>query len=1055
MRGQIQKVAYIGWHGTTYEEIVMDQGVLTGFSGGNGAGKTTFMLGLTRALLPDRHYLVKSQQVRDAAHAHADDLAGIIDQGFLCVALDIRTRRDERLIAGVYMTPAHNGNGGEGGVEIEPFLIPDYDWGRPLQEVFLDLPEHSEAGHEDYLPLSDLPRLAAARGYTLERGISVIDYGRALHEAGVLPTDLATPGARSLYKQVLEFVFLGKMDMTGTRLKDYLLPKESSESDPAKMLGDVTKQIDDIMRTERAIKGNQKNIDFLNGLVDHGITYVKAALAQDERQIQGLWDAIRAAEEEAKTWNEELVSLKTRRKTQEEDMNQAERSLKDLRETQSLIQDQHDAAVQQAQHVVNEKNAIKTDTAARRDRHTQGAALWARLAPYWGQPDLPSTAEMVADHLKDLSEKARDTKSPHEQKLRTLTEERKALETQAPPQETTLAARLKGRTLSEAADAVSLTDALAIEAALGGGGLPGVVGGSLEALAALPADEQTPQAFWMGPAVPEPHARMIGDWTAVDIAGGSLVVANTRTTRLGALARQTRRAELDQALAACNRAIKEIKDQIQGLSACRDEVLKQEGALAAYLAAPHGAAALQESAQAADKALQNALDQQTQTETQRKKYRIEADQKTSALENTIRQYQNTLTRLDEGIANLTRRLADHEQRHLDRIAYSKARQTAHARALEQLGADWAACSASGPRDDAPFTDLAFAAQQSHRLALLTMHLKDEGDPITQALQEAQKQDPGEAIAHVTTLWPILYDVFNERIPHHFLGMPMAEVVKALEEERHALKQQFQDQRANTPIAGIFDMVGDHVHRHVQRVQRLSGFGETLRFGGVQGIRILPKRKEDLLAKLSTAKQALAGSPDLFEVHAGDAPEVLLEKIMGGTNGLRGQEILDYRSYIDIVVQIRRGKNWEPVSGTSGGESIGFIAAIGLMLYRALLEGKNRHKSGANVVHDHEITHLLLIDEVGRLDEDSKATLIAMARREHCHVLVSAPGGLQTDENCTLYCFDRPQASAGTRQGVIIRQIMQTGGPAEDASPAPEGVAPEPRPAALENYAIDF
>jgi len=52
--------------------------------------------------------------------------------------------------------------------------------------------------------------------------------------------------------------------------------------------------------------------------------------------------------------------------------------------------------------------------------------------------------------------------------------------------------------------------------------------------------------------------------------------------------------------------------------------------------------------------------------------------------------------------------------------------------------------------------------------------------------------------------------------------------------------------------------------------------------------------------------------------------------------LSGDELLDYRNYVDLSIEAcRKGSGWAPAASLSGGESIGCGLALALMLTRSI------------------------------------------------------------------------------------------------------------------------
>jgi chromosome condensin MukBEF ATPase and DNA-binding subunit MukB len=114
--------------------------------------------------------------------------------------------------------------------------------------------------------------------------------------------------------------------------------------------------------------------------------------------------------------------------------------------------------------------------------------------------------------------------------------------------------------------------------------------------------------------------------------------------------------------------------------------------------------------------------------------------------------------------------------------------------------------------------------------------------------------------------------------------------------------------------------------------------------------------------------------------------------------IEGQDLLDYRTYMDLVLEVRRKKrDWERASSLSGGESIGCGLAVGLMLARSL--------AARGEIRVEHLTLLFVVDEVHRLDAMGQRTIIEFGRKEGFQVLVTA-AALVPEYKCTLYALSR-------------------------------------------------
>ena len=132
--------------------------------------------------------------------------------------------------------------------------------------------------------------------------------------------------------------------------------------------------------------------------------------------------------------------------------------------------------------------------------------------------------------------------------------------------------------------------------------------------------------------------------------------------------------------------------------------------------------------------------------------------------------------------------------------------------------------------------------------------------------------------------------------------------------------------------------------------------------------------------------------------------------------MEGKHLLDYRNYVDMVIEARRRDGaWNAAVSLSGTESIGSGLAIALMLTRSI--AYRGEASGEGVKVD-QIRPLFTVDEVSRVDPEGQKMLADFARRENFQLLVTAPT-LRPDYNCYLYALSRHYSP---KERLIIRGV---------------------------------
>ena len=185
------------------------------------------------------------------------------------------------------------------------------------------------------------------------------------------------------------------------------------------------------------------------------------------------------------------------------------------------------------------------------------------------------------------------------------------------------------------------------------------------------------------------------------------------------------------------------------------------------------------------------------------------------------------------------------------------------------------------------------------------------------------------------------------------------------------------------------------------------------------MRVTADRKEHLLQLL----QAFSDQGSLFGPGQQEKPfeQVLTDYFTEALNAkVNGEQLLDYRSYMDIRIEVLRswdaGK-WHPSSSLSGGEAIGGGLAITLILFRSLAS----RGGGVNNIPPAQITPTFVIDEMMRLDDKGQDVAVKFGEQQGFQMLVTAPK-LSPDYRCTLWSIDRSLVDG--KPNVVIRGVRR-------------------------------
>ena len=112
----------------------------------------------------------------------------------------------------------------------------------------------------------------------------------------------------------------------------------------------------------------------------------------------------------------------------------------------------------------------------------------------------------------------------------------------------------------------------------------------------------------------------------------------------------------------------------------------------------------------------------------------------------------------------------------------------------------------------------------------------------------------------------------------------------------------------------------------------------------------------------------------------------------------GEELLDYRNYLEMDVEVNRGADgWlRAESGAlSTGEAIGTGMSILLMVIQSWEEESKRLRN-----KDISPCRLLFLDEAARLDAKSIATLFELCERLEMQLIIAAPENISPEKGTT-------------------------------------------------------
>ena len=310
-RSRLAHAVLVNWRGVFYQHYELDRFV-TALEGVNGAGKTTVMIAMYVALMPDLRHLHFSNVGEDTGRGGDRGLYGRLGQpGPAYTALDVALTDGTRLVAGVHLERRTFPN-----LELSPFLVDGLGPDVPLHRLFLV----EEADGHERVPEPDEVRAAAARMGARLRRVNTRDYFRELFERGVSPLDLSRRDARRKMDQMLRTSMMGGISRhLAHGLRDYLLQADRTMGNTVRLMQD---NLEACRQTRRAVNEARQTRQEVHSVFQHGERMFAAAVwalkgRRDESRraletARGQVTALRAA---CETLTEEVGRLRGERES--------------------------------------------------------------------------------------------------------------------------------------------------------------------------------------------------------------------------------------------------------------------------------------------------------------------------------------------------------------------------------------------------------------------------------------------------------------------------------------------------------------------------------------------------------------------------------------------------------------------------------------------------------------------------------------------------------------------------------------------------------------------
>nr|WP_279162073.1 chromosome partition protein MukB [Plesiomonas shigelloides] len=256
----------------------------------------------------------------------------------------------------------------------------------------------------------------------------------------------------------------------------------------------------------------------------------------------------------------------------------------------------------------------------------------------------------------------------------------------------------------------------------------------------------------------------------------------------------------------------------------------------------------------------------------------------------------------------------------------------------------------------------------------------------------------------------VYQHLRERIRQDIIRTDdPVDAIEQMEIELARLTEELTSREQKLAISSeaVANIMRKTIQREQNRIRMLNQGLQNISFGQVQSVRLSVNIRDSHAMLLSGLSDQQEQHQDLFSNNRltfSEALAKLYQRLnphidMGQrTPQTIGEELLDYRNYLDLEVEVFRGSDgWlRAESGAlSTGEAIGTGMAILLMVVQSW-EEESRRLRGKDIAP----CRLLFLDEAARLDAKSIATLFELCERLDMQLLIAAPENISPEKGTT-------------------------------------------------------
>ncbi|MBS4429765.1 chromosome partition protein MukB [Pectobacterium punjabense] len=256
----------------------------------------------------------------------------------------------------------------------------------------------------------------------------------------------------------------------------------------------------------------------------------------------------------------------------------------------------------------------------------------------------------------------------------------------------------------------------------------------------------------------------------------------------------------------------------------------------------------------------------------------------------------------------------------------------------------------------------------------------------------------------------VYQHLRERIRQDIIRTDdPVEAIEQMEIELNRLTEELtaREQMLAISSRSVANIIRKTIQREQNRIRMLNQGLQAVAFGQVKSVRLNVNVRETHTTLLNVLSEQQEMHQDLFNSNRLTFSEALAklyqrlnpEIDMGQrTPQTIGEELLDYRNYLEMEVEVNRGADgWlRAESGAlSTGEAIGTGMSILVMVVQSWEEESKRLR-GKDVIP----CRLLFLDEAARLDAKSIATLFELCDRLEMQLVIAAPENISPEKGTT-------------------------------------------------------